>query len=217
MKLLILGLILIGVLLIQIYYINKSKETFQSEVDKALVAGERKFMQGQDKYWDVRSQGIGAGLVTTKPGINEWVKLDDNKDLKRYTPKIGLEQTSIDRGITNCRALTKCEQLNNTDCGYCAFDKEFRLISPNSSIQKNSVNKAIKLVKMGKVKEANKIIKHAINNLLKKKCKKIILGCTELPIAIFAFKSFKNIKTSKTFLDPNLILANSSMKKYKTR
>ena len=49
------------------------------------------------------------------------------------------------------------------------FDKEFRLISPNSSIQKNSVNKAIKLVKMGKVKEANKIIKHAINNLLKKK------------------------------------------------
>jgi len=58
MKLLILGLFLIGVLLIQIYYINKNKETFQSEVEKALVAGERKFMQGQDKYWDVRSQGI---------------------------------------------------------------------------------------------------------------------------------------------------------------
>jgi hypothetical protein len=90
MKLLILGLILIGVLLIQIYYINKNKETFQSEVEKALVAGERKFMQGQDKYWDVRSQGIGAGLVTTKPGINDWVKLDEKKELKKYTPKIGL-------------------------------------------------------------------------------------------------------------------------------
>ena len=48
------------------------------------------------------------------------------------------------------------------------------------------------------------------------KCKKIILGCTELPIAIFAFKSFKNIKQSKIFLDPNLILANASMKKYKS-
>jgi len=36
-----------------------------------------------------------------------------------------------------------------------------------------------------------------------------------LPIAIFAFKSFKKIKLSKTFLDPNLILANVSMNKYK--
>ncbi len=94
------------------------------------------------------------------------------------------------------------------------FDKSYNLIYPNFKIQKNSVNKAIKLVKMGKVKSANKVIKPAINYLIKKKCKKIILGCTELPIAIFAFKSFKTIKSSKTFLDPNLILATSAMKKY---
>ena len=50
---------------------------------------------------------------------------------------------------------------------------------------------------------------------IKKKCKKIILGCTELPIAIFAFKSFKKVKTSKIFLDPNLILANAAVKKYR--
>jgi aspartate racemase len=95
------------------------------------------------------------------------------------------------------------------------FDKKYRLIIPNTINQKNSVNKAIKLVKMGKVKDANKIIKPAINYLLKRKCKKIILGCTELPIAIFAYKSFKTIKSSKIFLDPNLILANAAMKKYK--
>ena len=68
---------------------------------------------------------------------------------------------------------------------------------------------------MGKVKNASKTIKPAIDFLIKKKCKKIILGCTELPIAIFAFQSFKNIKTSKIFLDPNLILAHAAMKKYK--
>ena len=95
------------------------------------------------------------------------------------------------------------------------FDKNYKLICPNTVTQKNSVNKAIKLVKMGKVKAANKIIKPAINYLIKKKCKKIILGCTELPIAIFAFKSLKTIKSSKIFLDPNLILANATMKKYK--
>lgn len=77
------------------------------------------------------------------------------------------------------------------------------------------MNQAIRLVKMGNVKAANKVIKKAIDYLMKKNCKKIILGCTELPIAIFAFKSFKTIKSSKIFLDPNLILANATMKKYK--
>ena len=95
------------------------------------------------------------------------------------------------------------------------FDKKFKLINPNKLIQSKNVNKAIKLVKMGKIKEAEKTIKPAVNYLIKMKCKKIILGCTELPIAIFAFKSFQKIKKSKTFLDPNLILANSSMIKYK--
>ena len=94
------------------------------------------------------------------------------------------------------------------------FDSDYNLIFPNTSLQKNSVNKAINLVKMGKVREASKIIKPAIEFLIKKKCKKIILGCTELPIAIFAFKSFQKIKTSKIFLDPNLILANAAMKRY---
>ena len=70
---------------------------------------------------------------------------------------------------------------------------------------------------MGNVKAASKIIKPAIDYLINKKCNKIILGCTELPIAIFAFKSFNKIKTSKLFLDPNLILANAAMKKYKKK
>jgi aspartate racemase len=94
------------------------------------------------------------------------------------------------------------------------FDESYKLVLPNSQIQNNSVNKAIKLVKMGEVKEANNIIKPAIDYLKKKRCKKIILGCTELPIAIFAFKSIKTIRSSKIFLDPNLILANAAMKRY---
>ena len=90
------------------------------------------------------------------------------------------------------------------------------MISPSKSLQINSVNKSIKLVKIGKVREAEKAIKPAVNYLIKNKCKKIILGCTELPIAIFAYKSFKKIKKSKTFIDPNLLLADISMRKYKT-
>ena len=95
------------------------------------------------------------------------------------------------------------------------FEKIFTIIKPTESLQVKSVNQTIKYVKMGNIKLAEKAIRPAINYLLKMKCKKIILGCTELPIAIFAFKSFKKIKLSKIFLDPNLILAVSSMAKYK--
>jgi len=97
------------------------------------------------------------------------------------------------------------------------FDNDFELVSPTKSLQKKSVNKAIKFVKMGKVKDAEKVIRPAINYLIKIKCKKIILGCTELPIAIFAYKSFKKIKESKIFIDPNLLLASVSMQKYKSK
>ena len=94
------------------------------------------------------------------------------------------------------------------------FEKKYKLIEPTLKLQKRCVNKSIILVKKGKVKEAEKIIKPVIKYLLKMKCKKIILACTELPVAIFAFKSFKKVKSSKTFFDPNLILAKAAMKKY---
>ena len=95
------------------------------------------------------------------------------------------------------------------------FKNEYELIKPLNKLQIKSVNKTIRHVKMGNIRLAEKSIKPAINYLIKSNCKKIILGCTELPIAIFAFKSLNNAKISKLYLDPNLILANSSMTKYK--
>jgi len=97
------------------------------------------------------------------------------------------------------------------------FKNRYKLITPLNNLQIRSVNKAIKYVKMGNIKLAEKSIKPAIDYLVKNNCKKIILGCTELPIAIFAFKSLKNVKMSKLYLDPNLILAASSMARYKNK
>jgi aspartate racemase len=97
------------------------------------------------------------------------------------------------------------------------FNKNFILVNPTKNLQIKYVNKAIKYVKMGNIKLAEKTINPVVNYLIRMKCKRIILGCTELPIAIFAFKSFKKIKSSKIFLDPNLILANSAMAKYKKK
>ena len=142
-------------------------------------------------------------------------------DLKKRIniPMINMPQEVFKYTLKKCKKKSKIgllatEGTLKTGIYNKFFNKNYELINPNNIIQKKSVNKAIKLVKMGKVKAANKVIKPAIDYLIKKKCKKIILGCTELPIAIFAFKSFKTIKSSKVFLDPNLILANAAMKKY---
>ncbi len=129
------------------------------------------------------------------------------KEVFKFTKKNCKKNSKV--GLLATEGTLKTGIYNNF------FDEEYNLLKPSESIQKNSVNKAIKFVKMGNVWAAEKAIKPAINYLMSMKCKKIILGCTELPIAIFAFKSFKNIKSSKIFLDPNLILAESAMTKHK--
>tara|TARA_B100000686_G_scaffold334360_1_gene401479 strand:- start:135 stop:833 length:699 start_codon:yes stop_codon:yes gene_type:complete len=129
------------------------------------------------------------------------------KEVYKHTKKTCKKNSKI--GILCTDATLKTKVYNKY------FDKDFNLISPEKLLQKNSVNKSIKFVKMGKIKEAEKTIRPAVKYLIKNKCKKIILGCTELPIAIFAYKSFKKIKKSKVFIDPNLLLAEVSLKKNK--
>ena len=123
---LILGVTLLVVLVCQIYMSLKEKEGFSNE---ALEKGERAFLNKQNEYWKVRSVGIGAGLLKADPEVNKWLKFDDKKDLKSYIPTIGGSQSEMDKKITKCRVLTSCDQLeegDQGDCGYCAYDKEFR-------------------------------------------------------------------------------------------
>ncbi len=128
------------------------------------------------------------------------------KEVYNYTKKTCKKNSKI--GIL-CTEATLDTNIYNQ-----YFYKNYRLISPTINLQKINVNKAINLVKMGKVKDAERVLRPAVKYLLKKKCKKIILGCTEIPIAIFAYKSFKKVKESKIFIDPNLLLAQISMRKY---
>ena len=144
------------------------------------------------------------------------------KDLKKKIkiPILNMPEIVYLNAKKNCKKNSKIGLLATdttikTGIYSYHFNKSYILVSPNKNLQTRSVNKSIKLVKMGKTKEAERAIKPAVNYLLKMRCKKIILGCTELPIAIFAYKSFKKAKLSKIFMDPNLILAEASMKKYR--
>ena len=185
--------------------VKKNKIKYQL-VLKSLVKGCNLLKKSKCKFLVIPCNTAHYWYDDLKKRINLPI-INMPKEVYRHTIKQCKKNSTI--GLLATEGTLKTGIYNNF------FDKNFNLVFPESKIQKNSVNRAIKFVKMGDVKAASKIIKPAINYLINKKCKKIILGCTELPIAIFAFKSFDKIKTSKIFLDPNLILANAAMKKYK--
>merc|ERR1711965_966380 len=100
-------------------------------------------------------------------------------DLKKKIklPIINMPKEVYKHTIKNCKkkssiGLLATEGTLKTEVYGKIFKKSFNLVYPDKITQVNSVNKAIKYVKMGKVKDANKIIKPAINYLVKKKCKK---------------------------------------------
>jgi len=185
--------------------INKISEKKYSLVLKSLLNGCKVLKKSKCKFIVIPCNTAHYWYDDLKKKINLPI-INMPQEVFKYTFKKCKKKSKI--GLLATDGTLKTGVYNKF------FDKYYNLVCPDMIAQKKSVNKAIKLVKMGNVKAANKIIKPAIDYLIQKKCKKIILGCTELPIAIFAFKSFKTIKSSKIFLDPNLILANAAMKKY---
>ena len=185
---------------------NLSSKKKYEKVLKSLVEGCKKLEKAKCKF-----------IVIPCNTAHYWY---DDLQRKIKIPIINMPEEVFKHAKKNCKKNSKIgllatEGTLKTKVYDKIFNKQFQLFFPNNKLQKDNVNVAIKDVKMGNVKKAAKVIQPAIKYLLKNKCKKIILGCTELPIAIFAFKSIKTAKSSKVYLDPNLILANSAVKKYK--
>jgi len=185
---------------------NKTSRAKYNKVLKSLLRGCKLLEKNKCKFIVIPCNTAHYWFDDLQKKINIPI-INMPKEVFRFTKKKCKKNSKV--------GLLATEGTLKTGVYKKFFEKDYQLIEPSQKIQKLSVNKAIKLVKMGNVKAAAKAIKPAIDSLIKMKCKKIILGCTELPIAIFAFKSFKNVKSSKVFLDPNLILAHSAMVKHK--
>ena len=184
---------------------NISSKRKYEKVLNSLIDGCKKLEKSKCKF-----------IVIPCNTAHHWYQ-DLQKKIK--IPIINMPKEVFNHTKKNCKKNSKIgllatEGTLKTKVYDKIFNNDYKLFFPNEKLQKKCVNKAIKYVKMGKVKQASKVIQPAINFLIKNKCKRIILGCTELPIAIFAFKSIETVKSSKIFLDPNLILAYAAMKKY---
>ena len=180
--------------------------TKYNKVLKSLLEGCRSLEKSRCKFIVIPCNTAHYWYEDLKKKVNIPI-INMPREVFLHTKKICKKNSKI--------GLLATEGTLKTEIYEKLFKDEYKLIKPLNNLQKLSVNKTIKHVKMGNIKLAEKTIKPAIHYLVKNNCKKIILGCTELPIAIFAFRSLKNAKISKLYLDPNLILANSSMTKYK--
>jgi len=180
--------------------------TKYNKVLKSLLEGCRSLEKSGCKFIVIPCNTAHYWYEDLKKKINIPI-INMPKEVFLHTKKICKKNAKI--------GLLATEGTLKTEIYEKLFKNAYRLIKPSHNLQVKSVNKTIKHVKMGNIKLAEKSIKPAVNFLIKNNCKKIILGCTELPIAIFAFRSLKNVKVSKLYLDPNLILANSSMVRYR--
>ena len=185
---------------------NISSKKKYEKVLKSLIDGCKKLEKAKCKFIVIPCNTAHYWYEDLQKKVNIPI-INMPKEVFNHTKKNCKKNSKI--GLLATEGTLKTKVYNKI------FNKNYELFFPNNNLQKQCVNKAIRDVKMGNVKRAAKAIQPAINYLIKNRCKKIILGCTELPIAIFAFKSINTVKSSKIFLDPNLILANAAMKKYR--
>jgi len=135
MKLLILGLILIGILIMKLYYINK--EGFVDETNLNLekkIDDEKKTIKNQARNYIIKSSPPGEEKI--KSGI-EFVKPKREKVIEGYGSRLLLDvvpsgnqilKTKEDKEIEMCNIITDCKDLPDKDptgngCGYCAINE----------------------------------------------------------------------------------------------
>ena len=139
---------------------NISSKKKYEKVLKSLVDGCKKLEKAKCKF-----------IVIPCNTAHYWY---DDLQKKIKIPIINMPKEVFNHTKKNCKKNSKIgllatEGTLKTGVYNKFFDKDFNLVFPNNSIQNNSVNKAIKMVKMGKVKLASKVIKPAIDHLIKKK------------------------------------------------
>jgi hypothetical protein len=107
-------IIIFSIIVIIIFYTlynYKNKENFDN-----------KFLDEQIKYYESRKKDINI------PSINEadiFYKFDkDSNNLVISGPVGKVQDSEVDIEVAKCKALTNCDDLNNTKCGMCLYNNK---------------------------------------------------------------------------------------------
>jgi len=143
--------------------INKKSKKKYLIVLRSLLKGCRLLQKNKCKFIVIPCNTAHYWYDDLKKKINIPI-INMPKEVFKQTKKLCAKNSKI--GLLATEGTLKTGVYNKI------FDKDYDLIFPNQDLQTECVNKAIKLVKMGKVKAAEKIIQPAIKYLIGKKCKK---------------------------------------------
>jgi len=132
MKLFILGLIIIAAVTFFAY---------RKKILENMEDGENSYMdKSQQLYSALAKAGDpdAVNIPSGKPSTVDFIKIQNDltttdnyrkiRDAKFEESKVEL---AIPKGdmtdkLNSCKQITKCSQLNNSDCGYCVYTKEFQ-------------------------------------------------------------------------------------------
>jgi hypothetical protein len=122
MKLLFLGLIIISLLLIKIYYIFRKEGMEGMPSPEVMAQNERDFEKSTEKKISVKIDGKDE----ENQGVMKLKKFKSGKvSLNIGSSPNSLESTDLEGDIKNCSSLLSCDNLNDGNCGYCSTTKLF--------------------------------------------------------------------------------------------
>ena len=132
MKLFILGLILIAVVTFFAY--RKKIQENMTDGENTYMTQSRNLFSALAKAGDPDATNVPAGKPSTVDFIkiqNDLTKTDNYmkmRDAKFENVKVDLAipKGTMGEKVNSCKEITKCSQLNNGDCGYCIYTKEFK-------------------------------------------------------------------------------------------
>ena len=127
MKLLILGLIVILLVLLKIYFINKEGfDIFNDDNKNNLIKQESKLNNTQARNYGILASDRGPQRIKDGTEFVEPVERPDELlELDVVPEKNQIKSTKDDNDVKLCSVMQSCPELTGSKCGYCAETKEF--------------------------------------------------------------------------------------------
>lgn len=126
MKYLFLSIILFIISIILLFLYKKTTQIKEkNNIQEGFTNDE--FVNQQEKYYESRDQtSLFDGMEQADKFLEYEPYKKEGTQLVEFSPDVpSTTETNIDDNVQQCRNISSCDELDNTPCGYCFYDKKF--------------------------------------------------------------------------------------------